>query len=73
MPKIHSGKIKRGKYTYEFAKVYRDNGSVFYLGKRSDSKKPLFSCMFQTKSELMAHYPSIAGEIKKLKFEPVKR
>lgn len=73
MPRIESGKIKRGKYTYEFAKGYRDDGSVFYMGKRSDSKKPFFSCIFQTKRELMAHYPSIAGEIGKLKFKPVTR
>lgn len=73
MPKTHSGKIKRGKYTYEFAKVYREDGSVFYMGKRSDSKKSLYANIFQTKRELMAHYPSIAGEIEKLKFKPVKR
>lgn len=68
MRKTESAKIKHGKYTYNFSKVYREGGSCFYVAKRSDSKKPLGN-IFQTKQDMINHYPSIAGEIRALKFK----
>ena len=68
MVKTESAKIRHGKYTYNFSKVYREDGSKFYVVKRSDSKKPLGN-IFQTKRDMINHYPSIAGEIRVLKFK----
>ncbi len=68
MRKTESAKIKHGRYTYNFQKLYREDGSNFYVAKRSDSKKPLGN-IFQTKQDMIDHYPSIAGEIRALTFK----
>ena len=67
MKKTESAKIKHGKYTYNFSKVYRAEGGHFYVAKRNDSKKPMGN-IFQTKRDMEEHYTSIAGEIRALKF-----
>lgn len=68
MKGTEAAKIKHGKHTYNFSKVYREGGGCFYMAKRSDSKKPLGN-IFQTKQDMMNHYPSIAGEIRAMKFK----